>query len=212
MSAVEREVRSYVLSGRWSDRVVLERAYYALVYGSSGAGEAPDQSLWLSTTNALPYGRMSLSTSQSAAAVSRGDYHVRVASSNVRSGLLWDVGDRERSHCEWAGVTCSKSGDVVKVVANEASLSGTLPASLGSLSPTPSRNGSSVSARRRRAIALVRLAQRLAAGPREPACHRHLAEMRHHALTAKAQDKDDPEQNPERVIDGHGEASQRHHQ
>ena len=36
--------------------------------------------------------------------------------------------------------------------------------------------------------------------------------MGHHPLTAEAQDKDDSEQNPQRVIDHHGQASQRHHQ
>jgi hypothetical protein len=105
---VEQEVAFRVRQDRWSDRVLLEKLYFGLLYGTSGL---PPQ--YNNKNNNMKQAR-------------------ELQSLEAAEG--WEILDRTSDFCDWEGVTCGRPGTVTEIHLDNMSLQGTLPEDLYFLS------------------------------------------------------------------------------
>jgi hypothetical protein len=98
--AVEFEMEHRVKKDRWTDRVLLEKVYFALLYGRSG----------------LP--------------VTASIHTIKNELHAFEAARGWGIMDRESNYCEWDGITCGKHKRITDIRLDSLNLRGTLPADL----------------------------------------------------------------------------------
>ena len=103
---VETEVEYWLEHGRWSDRVILEKLYFGLIFGASGF---PDHYY-------SPNGVMT--------AIDE-DADERDEISPLEHAGGWDIFVRSDNYCEWPGLTCHNN-KITEIRLDDFQLKGTL--------------------------------------------------------------------------------------
>jgi hypothetical protein len=103
---VENEVEYWLEHGRWSDRVILEKLYFGLVFGASGF---PDHY----------YSPNGVRAAIDEDADDRGN------TSPLEQAGGWDIFVRSDNYCEWPGLTCHNN-KITEIRLDDFQLKGTL--------------------------------------------------------------------------------------
>ena len=123
---VLQEVHYHIIHGRWSDRVLLEKLYFGLLYGLSGlpddiphpqrgAGESSNNGngkSYSATKSNTNRGGTTINTSgRKTTPLSKNS--ATATSSSVNNEMLksahgWDIYERTSNYCEWEGIECSQ--------------------------------------------------------------------------------------------------------